>query len=112
MNARIFTIGAALFSAGCSTLYTSSLDRDEHPKPQDAFIYGSFWVFAEESNNMTMGIVLDCRDGKRYVLPFLKHDPVQVFKVSPSTCTPTGTVFTGGKKEGKRSRPGWPAYAA
>jgi hypothetical protein len=110
MNDRIIALGAALLSAGCSTLYTSSFDRDERPEPRDAFVYGSFWVFGEESNDMTMGIVLECRDGKRYVLRFLKHDPVQVFKVTPSTCTPTGTVFTSydePKDATVRPVPGW-----
>jgi hypothetical protein len=99
MNGRVIIIGAALLSAGCSTLYTSSLDRDERPTPRDAFVYGSFWLLGPANGNVTMGIVLDCRDGKRYTLRFLERDPLQVFKVSPTTCTQTGTVMIGGDKE-------------
>jgi len=102
--ARIIAIGAALLSAACS-VYTSSVDRDQGSAPQDAFIYGSFWASAEVRDDMTMGIVLDCRDGKRYMLRFLRQDPMQVFKVSPSTCTPTGTVLTDAQLQNAKVRP-------
>lgn len=95
---RILTIGLLLGLSGCAA-YTTALTRDDAITPQDAFLYGRFSIEAPTAllamnSHRSMGFVLDCEDKAQYIIRFANKDPLQVFRIVPSTCSMTEIVYT------------------
>ena len=91
-------LSAWLCAAACASQFTPNLDVDEHPSKAHSFVYGRFEVNATpqelgaESYD-TMGLTLQCSDGKLYRLRFEAAQPVLVIEVEPATCWISEVLF-------------------
>jgi hypothetical protein len=91
-------LGACSFMAACASQFTPKLDVEEHPSKAHSFVYGRFEVNATpqelgDDSYDTMGLTLQCNDGKLYRLRFEAAQPLLVIAVEPSTCWITEVVF-------------------
>lgn len=90
-------MGACVLTACGALQFTPTLTVYEQPSKTHSFVYGRFEVdvfrgSADESYE-TMGLTLQCNDGKLYRLRFDAAQPVLVMQVEPSTCWITEVLF-------------------
>jgi len=90
-------MGACLLTACGSYQFTPTLAVDEEPSRTHSFVYGRFEVDAlrgsADEDYETMGLTLQCNDGKLYRLRFDAAQPVLATQVEPSTCWITEVLF-------------------
>jgi hypothetical protein len=91
-------MGACLFTTACASQFTPKLAVDEEPSRTHSFVYGRFEVDAPRRGQgsdsyETMGLTLQCNDGKLYRLRFDVERTVLVIQVEPSTCWITEVLF-------------------
>ena len=96
MRAGIF--GAVAVFAACATT-TSAIGPDAEANPKYAYLYGRFFIKADEQEGSFVGhqqIVLRvwCRNGRQYSIAFSTKRDVQVLEVGPSSCALVEGVFT------------------
>lgn len=89
--------GVALICA-CATT-TSSVGPGHTPDPDYAYLYGRFFIKADEQEGSFVGhpqIVLRvwCRDNRQYSIAFSTERNLQVLKIHPSRCALIGATFT------------------
>ena len=96
---RAGIVGVVAFVCACATT-TSAIGPGHHADPGYAYLYGRFFIRADEQEGSFVGhqqIVLRvwCRNGQEYRIAFsTKRDEVQVLKVDPSRCALAGAKFT------------------
>lgn len=92
-------VGAFAALLGCAG-YTPTINQDEKPTPQDAYLYGRFHMDAQQGGKwafdgyQTMGFSITCANSRSYVVRFGKENPLQVIKIEPSTCSLKEFVYT------------------
>lgn len=88
----------ALMLAGCAG-YERAMTADDPVAPQDAVLYGRFFVNSPSAllaidGHATMGISYSCEDGAVYTVRFSNSAPLQSVLIKPSRCSLTEVVFT------------------
>jgi len=97
--------------AACAS-YTPATTMQEAPTGNEAYIYGNFKIYSPNSalafdGYGTMGLDLECDDGKAYRVRFNRDQPLQVVKVAPATCALKKIIFSNadGQKTGSNDMP-------
>ncbi len=113
-QSRILFLVTGLVLVSCST-WTPTMTKDEIPTGNDTYLYGKFNISAPKigmsvEGYYTIGFVFSCTDGRTYTIRLSMEQPVQLIKLSPSTCSFTETVFVdaGGNIRGRKPVPEGP----
>jgi len=104
-----FAICAVSALAGCAG-YTPSINPDEKPSGQEAYLYGRFYIEAPASRlsfdgHQTMGFVIKCASGEAYTLRFSNDNALQAIRITPSTCSLTEFVYTNSDGQVRSRKP-------
>lgn len=96
---------AAVALAGCSTI-----DTNEKPSPDDAYIYGRFSVLITGSVFRfgavgNASLFVRCDSGEEIYIPFREDKKVQLRKLKPSKCALAEMVFANGVGVTMRRKP-------
>jgi hypothetical protein len=68
---------------------------DEIPDVRDAYLYGSFMI---DTSQYGVELVIQCNDSRSHVIPFSSGAPIQVVKISPSTCALREIIYLADNK--------------
>ena len=95
--------------AGCAG-YTPSINPNEKPSGQEAYLYGRFYIEAPASRlaldvHQTMGFVIKCASGETYTFRFSNDNALQVIKITPSTCTLAEFIYTNSDGQVRSRKP-------
>jgi hypothetical protein len=95
---RAGIVGVVAVISACATT-TSAIGPGHTPDPDHAYLYGRFFIKADEQEGSFVGhpqIVLRvwCRNSQQYSIAFSTKRDVQVLKVDPSRCALIGATFT------------------
>jgi hypothetical protein len=90
----ILTMTGVLGLSVCAcapTYYAPSISPDDRIAPEYAYIYGRFMATSmsmtgQHPRPTEMGFAIACKDDKQYAIHFSVDAPLQVIKISPSTC--------------------------
>jgi len=100
MRVGAMIIALATTSIGCYFLPTASVRQDERPTAKDAYLYGRFTIKTNnEEERMRAAFIVKCQDGNEYKIPFSSNYPIQMIKISSSTCSLHGLVYVIGNLE-------------
>ena len=95
---RAGIVGAVALLCACATT-TSAIHPDDEAKPGFAYLYGRFFIRADEQEGSFVGhqsiaLRLWCRNQQEYTIWFSPKRDVQVLQVYPSLCALVSGVFT------------------
>jgi hypothetical protein len=87
-----------LVFTGC-VRYTKTVDYDETPADDAAYLYGRFELRSSRDHwrlggHVTMGFRVECSSKEFYTIRFMVTKPLQVIRITPAACRMTEVVFT------------------
>lgn len=93
---RIVILAGVLFAGGCGIFIygpAKTMEADELPSPNSAFLYGRFKNYDETYvGRARSGFVIHCDDNRDYIIEFGPTTP-QVIPISPARCALLGKAF-------------------
>lgn len=90
MRTASVAVTLGLLLASCAG-FAPSIRSNEPLDVNSAYLYGNLWIDTPEKlfKHQSIGFVLKCADGREYTLGLSNRAPLQVVKISPSTCSLT-----------------------
>ncbi|MES2682193.1 MAG: hypothetical protein V4650_01640 [Pseudomonadota bacterium] len=95
--------------SGCAA-YTKPIAFEEKPASGESYLYGRFTIEAPKAflgfdGYQTMGYSFTCRDGTQFIVRFSIEQPVQLIRVTPTSCSLMEIVYTNGDGQIRGRKP-------